>query len=154
VSTAVERNCADRVAAKGLLKTVAELIKPELANLPSDRSRQIFWQLLCEAAAKRSNLKVLDQIELGLMEDLARGKETRLIVPGSDIGDIDDAMLLVELILELADNIPEAGEDFAMGVCDTTQNIAKTIEEKGFVTEKQMEALENMQTGLLKWVER
>ena len=69
----------------------------------------------------------------------------------ADGSDEQKAASLIEEIKELAEDIPEAGEDFGMSVLDTTSDIAENIEQRGHVTKKQLAALENMLDGLRRW---
>lgn len=55
-----------------------------------------------------------------------------------------------ELIAELAD-LPEQAEDFVDSVETKVLGIQEWIEEHKVVTQKQIEALENMRRGALKW---
>ena len=56
-------------------------------------------------------------------------------------------------IEELIDLVPEAGEDFAESVREKTDKIKEYIEWHDFITEPQLDALNNMLGGLKKWVD-
>jgi len=59
-----------------------------------------------------------------------------------------------ERILEMVDELPERAEDFAISVGEKVRDMAKWIEERTVVTEKQKEALDNMQRGCERWLKR
>lgn len=61
------------------------------------------------------------------------------------------ALELVDQIEDAAMDVPERGEDFAASVVDTATSIGNTIEENEHVTDKQMDALENILSGLERW---
>lgn len=65
---------------------------------------------------------------------------------------VDEAQCMLANMSDLADEIPEAGEEFAESIMEKSQDIFDTIEEKDHVTEGQEEALLNMHEGLQKWV--
>lgn len=71
-----------------------------------------------------------------------------------DSCDWEEALALVGEIEDEADDVPEAGEDFAASVSDRASAIGDTIEERSHVTDAQMAALENMMSGLRKWTGR
>ena len=56
-----------------------------------------------------------------------------------------------EMLRDAAD-IPERGEDFAAGVTDTLEDMRAWIEENEHVTEKQQQAIENMQAAVGRWL--
>lgn len=65
---------------------------------------------------------------------------------------IDEALSLAEEINNTADDVPERGQEFAESVRGRANDIAETVEEKGFATEKQIDALRNMLSGLERWI--
>jgi len=65
--------------------------------------------------------------------------------------DVAAALEIAEEIESLAGDLPTAGEDFGMSVLEKSADIAATIEERGRVTDGQMEALQNMLDGLQRW---
>jgi hypothetical protein len=68
--------------------------------------------------------------------------------------DAIQALRLVEDICDLAESgdIPTAGRDYAESVAERARSIGETIEERGRVTEAQVNALENMLSGLERWI--
>lgn len=66
--------------------------------------------------------------------------------------DWEDAIRLVGEIEDLAEEVPDAGADFAESVLGKAQSIGETIEDRSHVTENQMAALENMESGLRRWI--
>lgn len=67
---------------------------------------------------------------------------------------VDEALSLVSQINDLAEDMPERGEEYASSVVEKANIIGETIEEKGFVTDKQLNALENMISGMQRWIDR
>ena len=57
-------------------------------------------------------------------------------------------------ILGLCDEIPEEGADFASSVSEKVESIRDWAESGKPVTEKQLDALENMERGARNWVDR
>lgn len=66
--------------------------------------------------------------------------------------DVEDALELCDEIEREADEVPDAGEDFAERAREKASNIRARIEETGRVTPKQLTALENMESGLYRWI--
>jgi hypothetical protein len=65
-----------------------------------------------------------------------------------------DAAAAVELACEiqrLAEDVPDAGADFAQSVSEKAADIAANIEQHDRVTDGQWSALENMMSGLSRW---
>lgn len=67
-------------------------------------------------------------------------------------GELQEAIELCDEIESLADEVPEAGEDFATSVSERTAGIRETIEENNYATPGQLSALENMRDGLARWI--
>lgn len=55
---------------------------------------------------------------------------------------------------EQCDDIPERGEEFATSVKERLEGIAETIERTRTVTTAQARAIENMEHGIERWIER
>lgn len=68
--------------------------------------------------------------------------------------DYEEALGICEQILDLTDDIPEAGQSFADSVREKTEGIQYWIEENEHCTEAQGSALENMLAGVERWLER
>lgn len=68
--------------------------------------------------------------------------------------DITAALTLVDQITSMAEDLelPEEAEDFAASVKEKALSIAKTIEERQCLSDKQLTTLENMRNGLRKWL--
>lgn len=63
-----------------------------------------------------------------------------------------EAIDLCDEIESLAEDVPERGEDFASSVCDQAGGIRETVERLGAATDAQVTALENMKSGLSRWI--
>lgn len=68
--------------------------------------------------------------------------------------DADAALEQCERILSGCDEIPERGSDFAEGVRERTESIQSWIEDNGEVTPAQQTALDNMEYGVSRWIDR
>lgn len=67
--------------------------------------------------------------------------------------DWEDAIEQCNRIMEMCNEVPERGEDFAYSVQQKVQEISETIEESERVTEAQQIALDNMESGVSRWIE-
>ncbi len=67
---------------------------------------------------------------------------------------VEEALELVDSIVDGCGQIPERGQEYAESVSERATDIGRTIEERQFVTDKQMSALENMLAGVNRWIER
>ena len=67
--------------------------------------------------------------------------------------DSDAALELVDRIANLVDDLPERAEEFGEGVMERAQDIGYWISSNQHVTERQMEALQNMLVGMKRWLE-
>lgn len=66
-------------------------------------------------------------------------------------GPAGEAVEQCDRIFTLCDEMPERGEDFATEVAEKTQSIRDWIVEHDHVTDKQLNALSNMESGLERW---
>ena len=67
--------------------------------------------------------------------------------------DCEEALEMALTIQELAEQVPERGEEFASSVSEKAVSIAESIEEMHHCTQKQWDALENMLAGVQAWVD-
>jgi hypothetical protein len=67
------------------------------------------------------------------------------------IGDWEGAIEYSKEILEILEELPEAADEFRVGVEERVLDMMKWIEENKHVTESQIVALENMMGGAKKW---
>lgn len=66
----------------------------------------------------------------------------------------DNAIELAKEILNLIDDLPEAATDFAIGIEETASGILSSIEDNKRVSDKQIDALENMRNGISGWLDK
>lgn len=66
--------------------------------------------------------------------------------------DVKEALALCDKILNRIGDLPEVAFDFGASVEDKVGGMREWIESNGRVTEKMKAALENMYSGILKWV--
>lgn len=175
----IPQNITDRHAAELLYQEAGMLLAPEVNKL-TDGGKLIFWRMMRDLAS-RALLKV-DLVAKRILAECAADqtknpmpapkiqqpqqvkpvvapaappKKRRAIRIGKpDDSDVKYALELCEAIDSMADDVPERGSDFADSVRDKAHDIAFSIEEKDFVTEGQINALENMHAGLQRWIDR
>lgn len=64
----------------------------------------------------------------------------------------EEAVEQAEHIIEMCDDVPDAGLEFAMSVAEKCTDIAEAIERMGKVTAAMQTALDNMEAGVSKWL--
>lgn len=83
-------------------------------------------------------------------------KSATVRVSAAELNDeADDAISLCREILdEIIPDMPDSAkaQDFAASIEEKVNDICSTIEERGMATTKQVDALRNMRSGLLKWI--
>lgn len=86
----------------------------------------------------------------------AKPKHPRRQSDGDTIepGDCNSAIALIDATLEMLDEIPEEGEEFAVSVGAKLRNMRQSIEERGRFTERMQTAIENMHRGAVRWIEK
>lgn len=69
---------------------------------------------------------------------------------------VKEAQEQIERIVEMCEQVAEydssSAQDFASSVQEKTESIGRWIDEYGDVTEKQQEALDNMESGISRWI--
>lgn len=65
---------------------------------------------------------------------------------------VGDALAHCESILEKLDDIPDRGQDFAESVREKVESIQAWVEEHGDATQAQLDALQNMEDGVDRWI--
>lgn len=65
---------------------------------------------------------------------------------------MEEAISQAEDIISMADEVPDAGQDFAQSVVESVHEVLETMERTGRVTAKQQEALDNWQRGIEAWI--
>lgn len=68
--------------------------------------------------------------------------------------DVKEALELAQFILDHADDLPDRAEEFAESVREKAASMKEWIQAHNRVTNMQFQALENMQAGVEKWLER
>lgn len=79
-------------------------------------------------------------------------KGIRIPTSGDRDDRVADALALCDQIESTAEDVPEAGEDFAMSVTEKAASIRETIERTERVSDNQFTALENFLSGLQRWI--
>ena len=146
----IEKNIADRQAAESLHRTIGELLREEVPRLPSDEARGIFWRMVRESAEKNLPRREPLVTHFDGKESPLTETDTTELPP--EPPDVAEALEIIDEMEELAMEIPDAGQDFAADVLEKARSIGRTIERSNSVTQPQMEALENMCSGLARWI--
>lgn len=134
------------------------LVNGKIALAAAHDDEPINWGLLQAGYGDWRNASPFP--EFGITNEAPKKADkqpVRLSRPSSDPdmqSKIDEAIELCEAIERDAADIPSNGEEFASSVIDKAGDIRASIEEKGFATDKQITALENMHAGVLRWIER
>jgi hypothetical protein len=138
----IEANVVARKAASD----VCELINGELKTL-IDRfgidAVKPFFALLREVYGKN-----LEMLPAAAPAPVSLDRKRRSV-----IDECGDALELIDEALEIAERVPERGQEYAESVTSTLNGIAATIERTDKVTENQLAAIENIKSGLERWVE-
>ncbi len=69
------------------------------------------------------------------------------------VNDWQAALATAREILGLCGGVPEAGQEYAESVYEKVSAIMETISAKQRVTDRQIVALQNMQDGLVRWID-
>lgn len=140
-------------------RAVWELAGDESSGL-DEAARAAFWDMLFTLALSRASQQRVKALMVSLdIHQLAKEAESKPLPvkhrePQAGEYDkstqeaIDDA----EWIIENADSVPSAGEDFAQSVASKAAAILARIEESGEATDNQAAALCNMRDGLANWL--
>jgi hypothetical protein len=83
--------------------------------------------------------------------ELPRKKKKKASAAGMP-SEAEEALNQCDHILELCDEVPEKGEDFAESVREKVESIAEWIRENEHVTDAQKDSLNNMERGVSRWI--
>lgn len=64
---------------------------------------------------------------------------------------VEKILAQCDSILHRIEELPFEGEDFGSSVAEKVEGIRETIEDRGFVTEGQRHAINNMEDGVERW---
>jgi hypothetical protein len=130
----IMENIEGRKAAEQLLEETFIIIEEEVEKLPCEHSKDVFWNSLIKYCNTKIKPEEQSKPECAIFIDT----------------DIDD---LVDEIRELADNvIPDSGIEYAESCLETVDSIYKFFECNEYITNAQRRALENIKSGLQKWI--
>jgi hypothetical protein len=77
-----------------------------------------------------------------------------ILIPASDGPSVDTALDLGEELLDLCEELPERADDFRASVEEKAHSILDAIEQFDRCSKAQYQALQNMLSGVKKWLER
>ena len=64
----------------------------------------------------------------------------------------EEALDACDDVLELCEELPDRAHDFGVSISEKVQGMKEWIEAEEHVTDRMEEALENMKTGVEKWM--
>lgn len=64
----------------------------------------------------------------------------------------EEALDLCKEIEELLQDLPDRADDFSRSVGEKIEDMGRWIEENEYVTQNQIDALQNMKSGCEKWI--
>jgi methyl-accepting chemotaxis protein len=149
----IQQNIADRQSAEQLYRQAGELLAPEVGKMTAG-ARLIFWRMMRDLVSRAlQKADPTTKVVIGILNEAMKQHQPRKLRTREPSQDVKDALDLCLTIQEMAEEVPERGQDFANSVSSKAADIASTIEERDCVTEAQMSALENMYSGLERWVQ-
>jgi hypothetical protein len=137
----IEQNVSERKQAQALFRSMLDLARDDFLKL-SDRGRFIFFQIAFEHFQNRLGITPTQPIEAV--------KELRPV--SIENKKVNQAIDDLERLLELCDEIPFAGEHFAVSVSSSARDMIETITASKRVTEQQLTAIDNWTEGVCKWL--
>lgn len=104
----------------------------------------------CQSLIQKRNYSAAISISTQVVSELERLELAEAALPE----DAQRAIRQCESILSDCEEIPERGEDFAAGVIEKVESIQSWIEDNKHVTQPQLDALDNMEGAVGKWLHR
>lgn len=138
---AIEDNIQDRKSAQSLFDSMLDLARGDFLKL-SQRSRLIFMQIAFEHFSKR----------LGINQPAAEQKPSQQKPTIIRTSEVKSAIKDLEALIDLCDDVPDAGMHFAESVADGARDMLELISSSDFVTEKQLDAIDNWTNGISRWI--
>ena len=138
--TTIHQNVTDRVIAESLFTSMLDAARDDYRAL-SDHGKRCFIEKGLEYFAGRLGVEVQGERQV-------TGKLPHI----EQVQEVADAIEELQTIIEMCEEIPDNGADFAKSVSDSAASMIETIERLGSVTEKQLTAIENWRAGVERWV--
>lgn len=126
--------------AEQFVDNMLDLMRDDFRKLPKE-SRHRVAEILHDRFAEKLGLNC------SIAEKRKKKEEKIRLKP-----EVEDALEQGERILELCDEMPERGEDFADSVSAGCREVMAMIEERNHVTADQQRALDNWEDGLSRWI--
>lgn len=140
MNTTIHQNVSARLAAESLFTSMLDAARDEYRAL-SDHGKRCFIEKGLEYFAGRLGVEVPG-------EKRAADKLPHI----EQVQEVADAVEELQSIISLCEDVPDRGADFAESVADGCRDMIETVERMGFVTEKQLTAIENWRAGVERWV--
>lgn len=116
------------------------------------RVESVIQDVVREQAAALVDTGTLKQPMHQLAAKTAKPSKEIVFSEDDEMEDWEVALELCESILDSLDELPERAEDFAESVRDRTESIRDWIESHEDVTPAQQIALQNMESGVSRWL--
>lgn len=141
----LESNKADRIEAEEFVAMLGD--KPirfweVLAHLANGKAQQSKPAPVAAAPQTQPPRRPPGTVRVKLAGNSESDKRSR----------VDYALQLAEQIESAADEVPDEGQEFASDVAKKAEDIAATIESTNRASDAQVTALENMLSGLQRWI--
>lgn len=144
--TTIETNVAIRKEVQDIVEFADSTCRQLATDNENNKVADKFWTLLHFYVAEKSGAILPDQHNVSA--DKSDRENTRFI----KTEDWENALGKGNELLELIEHLPEEAESFARGVTESVKGIMRTIEEREHVTDRQSTALDNMRSGVERWI--
>jgi hypothetical protein len=150
----IATNVAARKKAESLFRTMIDLTRDEVNKL-SPLEKSLFIECGCVFFQRQLARQVERAVPAREEGSAAKPRPTAQPVKSNEldvpchvqrfIDDLND-------LIELCDEIPFAGNEFAVSVSSAASDMIQTVERMGIVTDAQMQAYENWHGGVRRWL--
>lgn len=148
----IDRNRAMRETGEQIASEVIALLHDHLMSIP-DSQTDLVSQTVIKAI--RSHLDDLLS-KPAAQSSMPHGRQQKLVTksagPEIEETDVLRAIETANWIIENAEFIPSKGREFADSIAEKAESIRESVVDRDSVSPGQLEALENMEAGLARWL--
>lgn len=138
----IEENIANRKKAELIFKTMIDVTRNDFKSL-SEHGRKCFIQIAFEYFTKKA---------AAIPQEIPEKKHELPKPETKNNDDAKEAIESLEEIIEMCEDIPENGEEFAESVADNCRSMIEAIQNFNRVTKFQWNAIENWRSGVERWL--
>jgi hypothetical protein len=138
----IEKNVADRKAAQELLTAMLDVAHADFRAMPIEQ-RRLFLELLHDGAAEKLNLPCAKKNQ---EPEVEQSPQQKAATP------VEEALERLAEIVDLCEQVPDRGAEFAESVAGGARSMAETIDRTQKVTEEQNRAIQNWDAGVRAWL--